>query len=690
MVLCREYDNPDLFITFTSNPRWPEIETMLCYIDGQRSADRPDIVARLFKQKLDAMMTDIMKNHIFGPCHAGIYIIEFQKRGLPHVHMLIWLIAAHKCRTPADIDNIISAEIPSQINDPEGFKAVTEYMLHGPCGGANMDAPCIIEKQCSKHFPKPYNVETTIDVEGYANYRRRNNGWCNRSRAIKYLFKYLNKGPDRATIVIQENLLHSSDSRSENIIDVDEITNYLDCRYLSPCEAVWRLFSYDIHYSKPSVIKLSFHLPNQQSITLRDSQQLPALLKSESVRETMFTQWFELNKHDELARTLTYAKIPKHYVWNKDAKTWTPRKLRTSIGRIVYSNPSSGERYYLCMLLNIVKGPRSFDEIYTVDGILHPTFKDACFTYGLVNDDKEWTQAITEATLWALSDDILHKRRKIFNFPDLLLTDEQLKNYCLVEIQALLNKNGKSLSDYPDLPQPDPSLLTQLDNRLIHEELNYNIKEMHTLHESLFNSLNPEQLAIYHQVLAAVTHNNGRLFFIWSWRHWKNVPIHYCPCKITVREEDCPRGSVICSHDARKHAFNKWVLDVGVGKVPARCKDGEDEPTGIKIPDEFIVKTDKPPIEAIVDTIFQDFTVKQEDEEYLRERAILTPRNEDAAQINKHMFKILEGASMNFKSSDEICKGLCAQQLKAAALKHAIPGSRDTDTIPFTFIDNKA
>ncbi|XP_071698893.1 uncharacterized protein [Rutidosis leptorrhynchoides] len=267
MALCREYDNPDLFITFTSNPRWPEIETMLCYIEGQRSPDRPKIVARLFKQKLDALMTDIMKNDIFGTCQAGIYIIEFQKRGLPHVHMLIWLIPTHKCKTPSDIDDIISAEIPSQLNDPEGFRVVTEYMLHGPCGGTHMDAPCIIDRKCSKHFPKPYFAETTIDEEGYANYRRRNNGvrfkknntpldnsfvvpynrylllkynahinveWCNRSRAIKYLFKYLNKGPDRATIVIQENMIPSGDSHVETITDVDEIKNYLDCRYLSP------------------------------------------------------------------------------------------------------------------------------------------------------------------------------------------------------------------------------------------------------------------------------------------------------------------------------------------------------------------------------------------------------------------------------------------------------------------------
>ncbi|XP_071718807.1 uncharacterized protein [Rutidosis leptorrhynchoides] len=467
-----------------------------------------------------------MKNHIFGACQAVNTYID------------TLFVRSHCCRTPSDIDDLISAEIPS------------------------------IQK------------ETTIDEEGYANYRRRNNGvklkknntpldnsfvvpynrylllkynahinveWCNRSRAIKYLFKYLNKGLDRATIVIQENMIPSGDSRGENIIDVDEIKNYLDCRYLLPCEAVWRLFSYDIHYSKPSVIKLSFHLPNQQSIALRDSQQLPALLKRESIKETMFTQWFELNKQDELARTLTYAKIPKHYVWNQDAKMWTTRKLRTSIGRIVYSNPTSNERYYLRMLLNIVKGPRSFDEIRTVDGILHPTFKDACFAYGLVNDDREWTQAITEATLWAsgvqqqelfvtillfcnvskplqlwelnwqaLLDDILHKKRKIFNFPDLILTDEQIKNYCLVKIQGILNKNGKSLDDYLELPQPDPSMLTQMDNRLIREELNYNIKDMHILHESLFSSLNQEQLAIYHQVLAAVTQKKGGIFFLYG------------------------------------------------------------------------------------------------------------------------------------------------------------------------------
>lgn len=53
------------------------------------------------------------------------------------------------------------------------------------------------------------------------------------------------------------------------------------------------------------------------------------------------------------------------------------------------------------MLLNIVKGPRSFDEIKTVNGITHPTYKAACYALGLLERDKEWHEAINQATQWA-------------------------------------------------------------------------------------------------------------------------------------------------------------------------------------------------------------------------------------------------------------------------------------------------
>ncbi|PWA50507.1 hypothetical protein CTI12_AA471780 [Artemisia annua] len=97
----------------------------------------------------------------------------------------------------------------------------------------------------------------------------------------------------------------------------------------APCEAVWRLFSFDIHYSYPSVMKLNFHLPNQNSITLRDSQNLSALLKREQIKLTMFTEWFELNKRDTEAEKLPYAELPKFYVWHEksDVRVWIGKEI---------------------------------------------------------------------------------------------------------------------------------------------------------------------------------------------------------------------------------------------------------------------------------------------------------------------------------------------------------------------------
>ena len=71
MALCRTFGNPDLFITFTSNPKWPEIAEMLAHIPGQKSHDRPEIGTRVFKIKLTELLDDLTKRHIFGECCAG-------------------------------------------------------------------------------------------------------------------------------------------------------------------------------------------------------------------------------------------------------------------------------------------------------------------------------------------------------------------------------------------------------------------------------------------------------------------------------------------------------------------------------------------------------------------------------------------------------------------------------------------
>ncbi|GJS23698.1 hypothetical protein Tco_0452330 [Tanacetum coccineum] len=149
-------------------------------------------------------------------------------------------------------------------------------------------------------------------------------------------------------------------------------------------------------------MQLSYHLPDQNAITMRDSQNLSVLLEREGINITMFTEWFELNKKYTEAMQYTYAELLQHYVWHAQEKVWRPRKHKKCIGMIVYSSPASGERYYLRILLNVVRGATSFEKLTTVNKKVYATFKSACFAYGLLNDDKEWTHAIAKASFWVL------------------------------------------------------------------------------------------------------------------------------------------------------------------------------------------------------------------------------------------------------------------------------------------------
>ena len=149
LTYVRVHGRPDLFLTFTCNPSWNEIKELL--LPGQVAADRPDISARVFKQKLTTLLAFMVKHRVFGRVTCWMYSIEFQKRGLPHSHILVWL--EEKLR-PSSIDSVISAEIPDVNVDKELYDIVTRHMIHGPCGSLNPNRPCMKDGKCEKNFPR--------------------------------------------------------------------------------------------------------------------------------------------------------------------------------------------------------------------------------------------------------------------------------------------------------------------------------------------------------------------------------------------------------------------------------------------------------------------------------------------------------------------------------------------------------
>ncbi|XP_019431360.1 PREDICTED: uncharacterized protein LOC109338549, partial [Lupinus angustifolius] len=277
---------PDLFITFTCNPNWPEIKRLLGPLN-LKPQDRPDILARVFKIKFDELLIDLKKRHVLG-----------------------------KYPSPEDIDQIITAEIPNIVEDQLLHELVKSHMLHGPCGTVNIKSPCMTNGKCSKYFPKKIQKNTIVDPDGYPIYRRRDNGntidkngisldnrhvvpynrnlllkyqahinmeWCNQSTSIKYLFKYIHKGYDRVTTTI----VPTDNETTNEAQHVDEIKQYVDCRYMSPCEACWRMFSFSIHGRSPAVERLYFHLENEQSVIFNDSEAIDDVLSKPTVKQSI-------------------------------------------------------------------------------------------------------------------------------------------------------------------------------------------------------------------------------------------------------------------------------------------------------------------------------------------------------------------------------------------------------------------
>ncbi|CAN1837205.1 ATP-dependent DNA helicase pif1 [Linum perenne] len=448
VAICRTLGYPDLFITFTCNTNWPEVQ----------------------------------------------FMVE-----------LAFLSAKDKIYSPSQIDSVISAEIPDVIVDPQCYDVVSRLMLHGPCGHLFPNSPCMAAEKCTKHYPKKYNPETTIDEDGFPRYRRREDGrtiekngvhldnryvvpynrylllrfdahinveFCNKSRAIKYLFKYINKPPDRTMAVVK-------------------------------------------------------------------------LLESELALTSMFLGWMNKNRNCSHARQYTYVEFPQHYTWVAKDKVWRERKKKAAIGRLYYCHHSSGERFYLRMLLHTVRGCTSFEDIKTVNGVKYDTFKETCSAYGFLADDGEWNHCLREVSLTAtsyqmrmlfvrmimycqvsdvsslwrknwhfLSDDIQALRRQQVNLPDLQMSADDQQNLCLLEIEKLLRQFGKSLSDFPGLPIPLPDPFVSLTNSLLAQELHYDHAALATQFEIEIIKLNAEQKVAYDEIMASVQSNQHRLFFI--------------------------------------------------------------------------------------------------------------------------------------------------------------------------------
>ncbi|KAG2825646.1 hypothetical protein PC113_g21886 [Phytophthora cactorum] len=291
---------------------------------------------------------------------------------------------------------MVSAELPDKEKNPQLYETVTTCMIHGPCGAAYPNAVCMKDGKCTKGFPKPLSEVTKGNVAGYPVYRRRRraagvvlingkeydndtiNQWvvpvnpylsqkyschinvevCTAITAVKYLYKYVYKGSDKAVITVEA----VREEGNQTQIEPNEILRLLNARYISPVEACMWLLDYSVQVKTHVITQLTIHLENEQMVTFRSSDD-PAVVVTRG-KHTMLTRFFEFcaseAPENQVAKSTLYQDIPKLFRWDTRAKRWARRKrYQAALGRMIHVSPRDMQRFYMRVLLCHRKGPTS-------------------------------------------------------------------------------------------------------------------------------------------------------------------------------------------------------------------------------------------------------------------------------------------------------------------------------------------
>jgi hypothetical protein len=365
---------------------------------------------------------------------------------------------------------------------------------------------------------------------------------------VRYQFKYQHKGNDLATV----ELLSKEEGKPKN-----EISLYVNSRFIDPHLAVWRLFEYKVQDRYPAVMRLDIHEENKQFVYFRPGQEEE---KVDKPKVTKLMAWFSYNEdqynrqsegedYDENYDEYTYMQFPEHYTYNESAKEdhkkWRPRKNRSKefvecIGRIHTVPRSSDDKYFLRMLLHHQKGPTSFTDLRTVDGTVHDTYKSAARALGLLSDDQEIVYALEETWHFGSSDKLRNLFAILLNYSEIsdpeaifeqfinmmmddfrnkrkynYISEEDMKNRCLIELDDLLQDMGSSMAQFPVLPQPSQAQDTLAETRAFRRERyheNVQLEKLDGLRVKLAN--NQQQLDIFDRISDAIDGGHGEQFVI--------------------------------------------------------------------------------------------------------------------------------------------------------------------------------
>ncbi|PWZ29467.1 ATP-dependent DNA helicase PIF1 [Zea mays] len=411
MDLVRKFEKPDIFLTMTCNPNWDEIRTEL--LPGQTPQDRPDLVVRVFHAKLQELKHRLTKHDILGKVWAYVYVVEFQKRGLPHAHFLLIMQRKYKLTCPEQYDLLISAEIPD------------------------------------KKYPELRKMA------------------CGSIKAVKYLFKYIYKGHDRASVVMRD--------ASKANDDVDEIKQYRDasCSSIFPTCTWWRFTS----------AKWSSESSTVQSGKGKVWQQRK--------RDTGGQVGRIVSAHPAEGERYYLRVLLNHMI---GATSYVD--LRTIDGVTLPTFREAAERR------GLLESDNTLDDCLTERALFQmPSTLRRLFATILVYCELSDVVVLWRKHLDAMSEDYQRRSK----------SKTHVEQMVLIDIRNMLQSMGKDIKTFPLPPIIDAYDDAIVTTREVYEEESIELASTDVV---LKDSLNEEQMATYDKNMSVVNTDQGGLFFV--------------------------------------------------------------------------------------------------------------------------------------------------------------------------------
>ncbi|XP_074337325.1 uncharacterized protein LOC141674518 [Apium graveolens] len=433
--------------------------------DGEESKQRCYVsIWEYYAYKLMIRLTEGLTPHLSGRVWQQYIVDAFTT---VEQYCLEWIIRNQKT---------IRSDLYNSIRD-----SLRKGDFDTTCQGKNdfSYSPCMSDGKCGCHFSKRYNGHTFFDDCGFPVYRRRMMG-----RTVEKNKQQLD---NQFVVPYNRDLL----LRFQCPMNLEICNNYRSLKYL-----------------------FKYYLKGHDTATMMIRRKNGLPLNSEKGKTI-----------DEVRNFLD-----GRYVCESEA-AWE------LLGYDIHYRYSSVER----LPIHVEGDATYFRDLRTINGRTYNTYKESCEVLGLLKDDNQWHSALREPfklrsmfvhiltncpvadplKLWTnngnfLSDDILYNKRKKYGNVELKLSDADLENYTLAEVEKLLNGVGKSLKDFPNMPYPGDIYMHSTTNWLIEEETGYYKNQQFEEHSNNFQSLNSEQLHVYNSVLEAVNKGEGCLFFVYG------------------------------------------------------------------------------------------------------------------------------------------------------------------------------